>query len=67
MSNLFIFKYFNALQLLNIEAIFVTKCVLKFNKSKDVKELHSENISFILLTWEVLNLDKSKDVKDLHP
>ena len=38
MSNLFIFKYFNALQLLNIEAIFVTKCVLKFNNSKDVKD-----------------------------
>ena len=45
----------------------MTDEILKYDKSIDSIELHSENIEFILSTCEVSILVKSSDFNELHP
>ena len=49
-------KYSNFLKLLNIQLISTRVEVLKLDKSKDIKSLHSLNIENIWVTLLVLNL-----------
>ena len=40
--------------------------MIKFDKSKDNKEMQPSNILFILVTLLALNNDKSKKIKELQ-
>ena len=51
----------------NIECIFVTLDVSKFDKFKDFNCKHLSNINSIFVTLDVLKLDKSKDIKFEQP
>ena len=45
----------------------VTFCVLKCDKSKEVKRQQPENIAPISVTFWMLKCDKSKEVKPKQP
>ena len=47
--------------------MLVTFCVLKCDKSREVKPEQPENIPPMLVTFCVLKCDKSREVKPEHP
>ena len=46
--------------------MLVTFDVLKFDRSKAVKDLHFSNIASMLVTFEVSKLDRSSEESDEH-
>ena len=64
---MFKFKYFNFKHPENIEFIFVTWAVSKWETSIEIKEEQPENKYFILLILDVLILTKFKYIRFEHP